>query len=95
MSSEAGIRPFRVAMAEDAVADLRRRITATRWPDRETVADDSQGVRLGLMQELAACWGSGYDWRKCEARLKPQLAVRRSPVTGAGGAASRALRRPP
>ncbi|HTZ25028.1 MAG TPA: epoxide hydrolase N-terminal domain-containing protein, partial [Streptosporangiaceae bacterium] len=48
MSSESEIRPFRVGVPEEAVADLRRRIAATRWPDRETVADDSQGVRLGL-----------------------------------------------
>jgi pimeloyl-ACP methyl ester carboxylesterase len=69
MSSESEIRPFRVAMPEEAVADLRRRVAATRWPDRETVADDSQGVRLELMQDLAGYWGSGYDWRKCEERL--------------------------
>jgi pimeloyl-ACP methyl ester carboxylesterase len=69
MSSETAIRPFRVDMPEGALADLRRRIAATRWPDRETVADDSQGVRLELMQELAGYWGTGYDWRKCEARL--------------------------
>jgi pimeloyl-ACP methyl ester carboxylesterase len=69
MSSESEIRPFRVAMPEDAIADLRRRIAATRWPDRETVADDSQGVRLAMMQELARHWETGYDWRKCEARL--------------------------
>ncbi len=69
MSSESEIRPFRVAMPEEAVADLRRRIAATRWPDGETVADDSQGVRLAMMQELARYWETGYDWRKCEARL--------------------------
>ena len=69
MSSESEIRPFRVAMPEEAIADLRRRIAATRWPDGETVADDSQGVRLAMMQELARYWETGYDWRKCEARL--------------------------
>jgi pimeloyl-ACP methyl ester carboxylesterase len=69
MSSETDVRPFHVGMPEEALADLRRRIAATRWPDRETVADDSQGVRLELMQDLAGYWGTGYDWRKCEARL--------------------------
>jgi len=69
MSSETEIRPFHVGMPEEAIADLRRRIAATRWPDGETVADDSQGVRLAMMQELARYWGTDYDWRKCEARL--------------------------
>jgi len=69
MSSETEIRPFRVGMPEEAIADLRRRIAATRWPDGETVADDSQGVRLAMMQELARYWATDYDWRKCEAKL--------------------------
>ena len=69
MSSETDIRPFNVSVPEDAVADLRRRIAATRWPEPETVADDSQGVRLAVMQELARYWGTSYDWRKCEATL--------------------------
>jgi pimeloyl-ACP methyl ester carboxylesterase len=69
MSSETEIRPFRVGIAEEAVADLRRRVNATRWPERETVADDSQGVPLALIQELARYWGTEYDWRKCEAAL--------------------------
>jgi pimeloyl-ACP methyl ester carboxylesterase len=63
------IRPFHVSMPEEAIADLRRRVAATRWPDGETVADDSQGVRLAMMQELARYWATDYDWRKCEARL--------------------------
>jgi pimeloyl-ACP methyl ester carboxylesterase len=63
------IRPFQVSFPEGELAELRRRINATRWPERETVADDSQGARLAMMQELAAHWGSGYDWRPCEARL--------------------------
>jgi pimeloyl-ACP methyl ester carboxylesterase len=63
------IRPFQVGFAEAEVTELRRRVSATRWPERETVGDDSQGVRLALMQDLAAYWGSGYDWRKCEAKL--------------------------
>ncbi len=69
MSSETEIRPFRVEFPEEEIADLRRRIAATRWPERETVTDDSQGVRLALMQDLARYWGTDYDWRKCEAKL--------------------------
>ena len=63
------IRPFRVEIPDDALADLRRRITATRWPDRETVADRSQGAPLEKLRELVRYWGSDYDWRKVEARL--------------------------
>jgi pimeloyl-ACP methyl ester carboxylesterase len=69
MSSEAEVRPFGVSFPDEEVADLRRRVNATRWPERETVADDSQGVRLAMMQELARYWGSDYDWRNCEAKL--------------------------
>jgi pimeloyl-ACP methyl ester carboxylesterase len=69
MSSEAEVRPFRVGFPEAELTELRGRINATRWPERETVTDDSQGVRLAMMQELARYWGTGYDWRKCEARL--------------------------
>jgi len=65
MSSETEIRPFRVDVPEEEVAELRRRIAATRWPEQETVTDDSQGVRLAMMQELARYWGTGYVWRKC------------------------------
>jgi pimeloyl-ACP methyl ester carboxylesterase len=63
------IRPFRVAVPDEQLADLRRRIAATRWPDRETVNDPSQGVQLGPFQELVRYWGTDYDWRKAEARL--------------------------
>ncbi|HVG20778.1 MAG TPA: epoxide hydrolase [Blastocatellia bacterium] len=63
------IRPFRVNVPEEALADLRRRIAATRWPDRETVNDRSQGVQLAKFQELVRYWGTGYDWRKSEAKL--------------------------
>jgi len=69
MSSETEIRPFRVEFPEEEIADLRRRIAATRWPERETVTDDSQGVRLALMQDLARYWGTDYDWRTCETKL--------------------------
>lgn len=63
------IRPFHLSVAEDDLADLRRRIAATRWPERETVSDWSQGTPLAALQELTAYWADGYDWRRCEARL--------------------------
>jgi len=63
------IRPFRVGFPAADLTELRRRVNATRWPDRETVADDSQGVRLAMMQELARYWGTDYDWARCEAKL--------------------------
>jgi pimeloyl-ACP methyl ester carboxylesterase len=63
------IRPLRVHVPESQLIDLKRRIKATRWPDRETVADASQGVQLATMQKLARYWESDYDWRKVEARL--------------------------
>ena len=69
MSSETEIRPFRVDMPDEAIADLRRRIAATRWPAKELVADRSQGVQLATIQELAGYWAADYDWRACEARL--------------------------
>jgi pimeloyl-ACP methyl ester carboxylesterase len=64
------IRPFRVSIPEEALTDLRRRIAATRWPDKETVSDRSQGVQLTTIQNLARYWGADYDWRRCEAQLK-------------------------
>jgi len=65
------IRPFTVPTASQAALDdLRKRIVATRWPEKETVADDSQGVQLATMQKLANYWEKNYDWRKCEAKLK-------------------------
>src|SRR5829696_5476535 len=63
------IRPFRVNVPEEQLLDLRRPIGATRWPDRETVMDRSQGVRLATLQELVGYWGTDYDWRKGEAKL--------------------------
>ena len=69
MSSETDARPFRAGFPEEEIAELRRRIAATRWPERETVTDDSQGVPLAMMQELARYWGADYDWRKCEGNL--------------------------
>ena len=69
MSSETEIDPFRVNMPEEAIADLRRRITATHRPSRELVADRSQGVQLATIQELSRYWATEYDWRRCEAKL--------------------------
>jgi pimeloyl-ACP methyl ester carboxylesterase len=63
------IRPFRYVASEEELTDLRRRIAATRWPEKETVSDATQGVQLATMQNLAKYWQSDYDWRKCEAKL--------------------------
>ena len=68
-NDNADVRPFNIVLPDSDLADLRRRIKATRWPEIETVTDDSQGVRLAMMQELARYWGSDYDWHKCEAKL--------------------------
>jgi pimeloyl-ACP methyl ester carboxylesterase len=69
MPSETEIRPFRADMPDEAIADLRRRVAATRWPNKELVKDRSQGVQLATIQELARYWTTDYDWRKCEAKL--------------------------
>jgi pimeloyl-ACP methyl ester carboxylesterase len=63
------IRPFHFSAPEAELTELRRRISATRWPDRETVTDESQGVQVATIQELARYWGTEYNWRKVEARL--------------------------
>jgi pimeloyl-ACP methyl ester carboxylesterase len=63
------IRPFEVHVPEEDLADLRRRIAATRWPSKELVADRSQGVQQATIQHLVTYWGTGYDWRTCEAKL--------------------------
>jgi pimeloyl-ACP methyl ester carboxylesterase len=68
-SPGAAVHLFEAAFPDRDLIDLRNRINATRWPERETVSDDSQGVPLALMQDLAAHWGSDYDWRRCETRL--------------------------
>ena len=67
--SATAIRPFTIETPEAELEDLRARIVATRFPERETVEDDSQGVPLALMQDLARYWATEYDWRRCEARL--------------------------
>src|SRR5262245_61625087 len=65
------IQPFKVASVPEAeIVELRRRIEATRFPERETVADATQGVQLATMQRLAKYWATEYDWRKCESRLQ-------------------------
>jgi pimeloyl-ACP methyl ester carboxylesterase len=73
MTSTAGttteIRPFTIVVPEEKLTDLRRRITATQWPEKETVADQSQGVPLEMMQDLARYWATRYDWRRCEEAL--------------------------
>jgi pimeloyl-ACP methyl ester carboxylesterase len=66
---ESTVRPFEIRFPEADLTDLRRRVNATRWPERETVTDDTQGVRLALMQDLAHYWGADYDWCRCEAGL--------------------------
>ena len=63
-SGDMAIRPFSFRASDEDLADLKRRIVATRWPDRETVDDDSQGVQLATMQKLADYWASEYDWRR-------------------------------
>ena len=65
------IRPFRVNIPEAALVDLRQRVLATRWPEKETVNDQSQGVRLEQIQALVHYWGTSYDWRKIEAQPQP------------------------
>ena len=66
---DTAIRPFSFNATNDELADLKRRITATRWPERETVDDQTQGVQLATSQALAQYWANEYDWRRCEARL--------------------------
>ena len=63
------VRPFHIKTSKEALVDLRKRISATKFPERETVADASQGVQLATMQKLARYWATEYDWHKCEARL--------------------------
>ena len=68
-SDNNAIRPFHVSFLESELTELRRRINATKWPERETVADATQGVLLATIQALARYWATEYDWRKVEARL--------------------------
>ncbi len=68
-ADKTAIRPFRTTFPEADLDDMRRRINATKWPERETVEDASQGVQLATMQALARYWANEYDWRKCESKL--------------------------
>jgi pimeloyl-ACP methyl ester carboxylesterase len=68
-ADKSAIRPFQVKVPEAELTELRRRINATKWPERETVPDSSQGVQLATMQKLASYWATEYDWRRCEAQL--------------------------
>src|SRR3984957_4830206 len=65
-ATDDAIRPFHINVPEEALADLRRRLAATRWPDKETVDDDTQGVPQATLQELVRYWQTDYDWRKVE-----------------------------
>jgi pimeloyl-ACP methyl ester carboxylesterase len=69
MATDTTVRPFHIEFPQETLDDLRRRIGATRWPERETVTDDTQGVPLAMMQELAHYWGEKHDWRTAEAKL--------------------------
>ncbi|TJW35446.1 MAG: epoxide hydrolase 1, partial [Mesorhizobium sp.] len=68
-AEDRSIRPFKAQVPQAALEDLRRRIAETRWPDRETVDDQSQGIQLAKLKPLVEYWGAGYDWRKAEAKL--------------------------
>jgi hypothetical protein len=68
-AGDAAIRPFRINVPEADLVDLRRRVKATRWPEKETVTDATQGVQLATTQKLAQYWSTEYDWRKCEAKI--------------------------
>jgi pimeloyl-ACP methyl ester carboxylesterase len=68
-AEDASIHPFQVSIPEEALTDLRQRLAASRWPDKETVADQSQGAQLANLQELVGYWSTEYDWRRAEAKL--------------------------
>jgi pimeloyl-ACP methyl ester carboxylesterase len=69
VGEEVAVRDFHIDVPEEELVELRQRIAATRWPERETVADQSQGVQLAMIQALARYWAEEYDWRKCEEKL--------------------------
>jgi hypothetical protein len=94
MSSESAVRPFRVEVPEEELAELRRRIAAVRWPSRELVADRSQGVQLATLQALASYWASEHDWRKAEAKLNalPQFTTTIDGSTSTSSTSSRPMR---
>ncbi|TCD26461.1 epoxide hydrolase [Pedobacter psychrodurus] len=78
LKTEEPIRPFKVNISDTAIKDLRQRVLATKWPDQETVTDQSQGAKLSKMKELIKYWGTNYDWRKAEAKLNayPQFVTK-------------------
>ena len=69
MAEKSALRPFHFEASKDELTDLRRRVTATKWPDREQVSDASQGVQIATMKKLAQHWSTEHDWRKCEAKI--------------------------
>src|SRR5438874_12220425 len=69
-AKDESIRPFKINIPQEQLVDLRKRIVATKWPEKETVTDATQGVQLATMQKLARYWATDYDWSKCEAKLK-------------------------
>jgi pimeloyl-ACP methyl ester carboxylesterase len=77
-TNDQAIRPFNINIPEEALVDLRRRILATRWPDRETVSDQTPGPQLTNLQELVRYWGTDYDWREAEAKLNAFLQFKTS-----------------
>jgi hypothetical protein len=95
-AAEPAIRPFRYRASDAALADLRHRIAATKWPGRETVPDASQGVQLATMQKLARYWASEYDWRKFEARLNalPQFVTTSTASTSTSSTSAPSTRTP-
>ncbi|TDW51817.1 pimeloyl-ACP methyl ester carboxylesterase [Flavobacterium sp. 270] len=68
-NADTSIRPYHISISEDAITELRNRVNATRWPEKETVTDQSQGVKLAQIQNLVKYWGTDYDWHKTEAKL--------------------------
>ncbi len=72
-NADIAVRPFQVQIADEAIADLRQRIAAWQPPEREPVDDQSQGVQLTAVQDLARYWATHYDWRRCEAKPNPPL----------------------
>ena len=94
MNADPAVRPFHVDIPEEAIADLRRRIAAWRPPEREPVSDQSQGVQLATVQELAHYWAAEYDWRRCEAKLNtlPQFITRSTGSTSISSTSGRLSR---
>src|SRR5215212_4404011 len=92
--SATAIRPFTIETPEADLEDLRARIAATRWPEKETVPDDSQGVPLATVQKLARYWATDYDWRRCEAELNalPQFITEIDGSTSTSSTFARSMR---